>query len=277
MAAEEFAESEEPTIRPFWSGTISFGLVSVPVGLFPANRPRSVLLRMVAPDGTPLERRFVCPKEERELDWEEIVRGYEVKKGKFVVVTDEELEALEPRKSRDIDLRLFVKQEEIDPIFFERAYYLVPTGGSNKAYRLLAEVMERTGRAGIATFVMRTKEYVVAILAENGILRAETLRFQDEIRTPGELGLPEKKKPKDVQVRKFEAAIRNRSRKVDFSEFLDEYAQKLEKLVEQKRKRKEDVVAVREELPEEEGAEVIDLQEVLRRSLESPGVSSRAG
>src|SRR5688572_16986915 len=127
-------------------------------------------MRMVAPDGTPVERRYVCSKEQVELDWEDIVRGYEVKKGKFVVVTDDELEALEPRKSRDIDLRLFVRKDEIDPIYFERAYFLVPASGSNKAYRLLAKVMEDTDHAGIATFVMRKKEYLVAILAKNGIL-----------------------------------------------------------------------------------------------------------
>jgi len=267
VAAEPYAEEGGTAIRPVWSGTISFGLVSIPVGLFPANRPQGVSLRIVASDGTPLQRRYLCSREQKPLEWDEIVRGYETKKGKFVVVTDEELEALEPRKSRDIDLQLFVNQDEIDPIFFERAYYLVPTSGSNKAYRLLADVMESTHRAGIATFVMRTKEYVVAILAEHGILRAETLRFQDEVKTPAALGLPKAKKPKPAEVRKFEAAIKTRSRKVDLSEFLDDYALRLEKLAERKRRNKEELVTVPQEAPEEEGAEVIDLQEVLQRSL----------
>src|SRR6185436_16804809 len=115
---------------------------------------------------------------------------YEIAKDKYVVVTDEELERLEPEKSRDIDLRHFVKAEEIAPMYFEHAYFLAPAGGSLKAYQLLAETMERKGRAGLATFVMRDKEYIVAILAENGILRAEILRFPDEIRTPKEIGLP---------------------------------------------------------------------------------------
>lgn len=269
MAAAE-AEDLGTGIRPFWSGTITFGLVSVPVALFPANRPRGrVGLRMVTGDGVPLERRYVCSKEDKELDWEEIVRGYEVKKGKFVVVTDEELEAVEPRKSRDIDLRLFVERGEIDPMYFDRAYFLTPTAGSTKAYRLLAQVMEERSRAGIATFVMREKEYLVAILAENGILRAETLRFEDEIRSPEEIGLPRQKKPKPTELRKFEREIKNRSGKVDFSEFMDEYEERLEKLVERKRKKGEDVIKV--EAPgEEEGGEVIDLMEVLSRSLRQP-------
>src|SRR5688500_9563393 len=112
---------------------------------------------MIGPDEAPVRRRYVCSKDGKALDADDIVRGYEIEKGKFVVVTDEELEAVEPRKSREIDLRLFVDEDDIDPIYFERAYFLVPTGGTNKAYRLLAEVMEKKKQAGIATFVMRAK------------------------------------------------------------------------------------------------------------------------
>ena len=254
--------------RTFWSGAITFGLVSVPVAILPANRPRSVSLRMVDEEGTPLQRRYVCSKEGKELDWDEIVRGYEIEKDRFVEVTDDELEAVEPRKSREIDLRLFVDRDQIRPIYFERAYFLVPSGGSNKAYRLLAEVMERTGRAGIATFVMRAREYLVAILAENGILRAETLRFADEIRSPGEIGLPEPVKPRAAEVKKFEQAIDKMKGKVDFGEFVDDSAERLLALVEKKAKKGEDVVeAAVDEAESEEGGEVIDLMAVLRRSL----------
>ena len=276
MAAEEEGESGAAGGRPFWSGTISFGLVSIPVALFSATRARSsVGLRMLAEDGTPLERRYVCSKEEMPLDWDEIVRGYEVKKGKFVVVTDDELEAIEPKKSRDIDLRLFVDQDEIDPKYFERGYFLAPTGGSTKAYRLLATVMEKNKRAGVATFVMRTKQYVIAILAENGILRAETLRFADEVRTPGDVGLPEAQKPKAAAVQKFARAIQSRAKKVDFKEFLDDYNERLEKLARSKQKKKEDVIRVEEPETEETGGEVIDLLQVLQRSLNSGGSGRR--
>ena len=274
-AADEELEGGTPGIRPFWAGTISFGLVSIPVALFSATRARSTVgMRMLAEDGTPLERRYVCSQEETPLDWDDIVRGYEVKKGKFVVISDDELEAIEPKKSRDIDLRLFVDQDEIDPKYFERGYFLTPTGGSTKAYNLLATVMEKNRRAGVATFVMRTKQYVIAILAENGILRAETLRFADEVRSPADVGLPEVQKPKPAAVTKFTKAITARSKKVDFREFLDDYNERLEKLARSKQKKKEDIIRVEEpESSETEGAEVIDLLQVLQRSLNSGGSS----
>ena len=204
---------DAPVTRAFWSGTITFGLVSIPVALYAANRPQGVRLRMVSPGGTPLQRRYFTSKTDQELDADDIVRGYEVEKGKFVRVDDDELERLAPERTRDIDLRQFVKLDEVDPMYFERAYYLTPAGGSNKAYRLLAKVMEETGRAGIATFVLRAKEYLVAILAENGILRAETLRFADEVRSADDVGLPETKKVKAADVQRFTRAIQARAEK----------------------------------------------------------------
>ena len=266
-------------MRSFWTGAITFGLVNVPVALFPANRGRSVSLRMVAQDGHALERHYVCSKDDKQLDWDDIVRGYEVTKGKFVVVSDEELEAIEPRKSREIDLQRFVDLEEIDPVYFVRAYFLAPAGGTTKAYRLLAEVMEKTGRAGIATFVMRAKEYVVAIIAENGILRAQTLRFYDEVRTPDDVGLPKKSKVSSAAVSKFAREIASHSGKVNFREFFDQYAERLEDLAKKKQKRGEDVVKAPAEAaaPEsEEGGEVIDILEVLKRSLGGTGAKKPA-
>lgn len=267
---EEDDEAGGAGIRTFWSGAVTFGLVSVPVALMPANRPRSVSLRMVANDGHALQRRYVCSKDGAPLTWNDITRGYEVEKGKFVVITDEELEAIEPKKSREIDLQVFVEAGEIDPMYFERAYYLVPTAGSNKAYRLLAHVMEKNSRAGIATFVMRAKEYLVAIFAENGILRAETLRFQDEIRTPADVGLPKTAKAKPAAVSRVAKEIASHAGKVNFREFLDEQARRLEQLAERKQKKGEDVINAPVDVaaPEEEsGAEVIDLLAVLKNSL----------
>lgn len=270
MAEEDDVESGGPSgIRSFWTGTITFGLVTVPVALYSATRPRGISLRMIAPDGAPVERRYVCSKDEKPLDADDIVRGYEIEKGKFVVVTEEELEAVEPRKSREIDLQLFVDLADIDPMYFDRAYFLVPTGGTNKAYRLLAEVMEQKKQAGIATFVMRAKEYLVAIIAENGILRAETLRFDDEIRKPGDIGLPKIAKPAAADARKFETAIAKNTKKLSLNEFLDDYGERLEKLVAAKERKKEDIVRAPEESRDEgaEGGEVVDLLAVLSRSL----------
>lgn len=269
-------EQEEVRARSFWSGTITFGLVSIPVELFPANRSQGVSLRMVSEDGTPLARRYFCPNEGRELDWDEIVRGYEIEKDRFVVVTDDELEKLAPEKTRDIDLRRFVDASEIDPIFFERAYYLTPGGNSTKAYRLLAETMERTNRAGIATFVMRGKEYLVAILAEDGIMRAETLRFAEEVRSADDVGLPQPEKPQAAAVRKMESAIGKLVEKeLDEDELTDHSAERLLKLVAKKEKSGEGVVEAPEGVAEpSEG--VIDLMEVLRRSLAGNASSKSA-
>jgi DNA end-binding protein Ku len=268
--AEDDLEDLQPSgMRSFWTGTITFGLVTVPVALYAATRSRGIALKMIGPDESPVRRTYVCSKDEQPLEPDDIVRGYEIEKGKFVVVTDDELEAIEPRKSREIDLRLFVDRGDIDPMYYNRAYFLVPSGGTNKAYRLLAEVMEKNDQAGIATFVMRAKEYLVAIIAENGILRAETLRFEDEIRKPEDVGLPEVARPAPAEVKKFEAQITRQSKKLDLHEFLDDYAERLEKLVAQKEKKKENVVKAPEEIREEEegGGEVVDLLAVLSRSL----------
>jgi DNA end-binding protein Ku len=268
VAEEELEDAQQPSgMRPFWAGTITFGLVTVPVAIYSATRSGGTALRMLGPDEAPVQRRYVCSKDEKVLDADDIVRGYEIEKGKFVVVTDEELEAVEPRKSREIDLQLFVDLDDIDPIFYERAYYLVPTGGTNKAYRLLAEVMEKKRQAGIATFVMRAKEHMVAIIAENGILRAETLRFENEIRQPEDVGLPKLLKPAPADVKKFETQIAKHAKKFDPRELFDDYAERLEKLVAKKEKTKAAVVKVEEDADEERGADVVDLMAVLSRSL----------
>jgi DNA end-binding protein Ku len=265
---DEEEGGEEAVTRSFWSGTITFGLVSIPVALYAANRSQRVSLRMVSEEGTPLVRRYFTSKDDRELDADEIVRGYEIEKDRFVIADDDELERLAPERTRDIDLRQFVDASEIDPMYFERAYYLTPAGQSTKAYRLLARVMEETGRAGIATFVMRTKEYLVAILAENGILRAETLRFADELRTPGSIGLPEAKEPPAAAVKRVDREIGKRlESRLDTKELADDSVERIRKLVRGKVKAGEDVFHLDEE-DVERPTDIIDLMEILKRRLQ---------
>lgn len=259
-------------VRPFWSGTISFGLVNVPVKLYPANRGGPSGLRMLDTDGAPLSRRYYCPAEDVEVHPEHIQRGYELDNGQYVIVRDEELESLQPRKSREIDLRRFVKLDDVSPMFFERAYFLVPDGESTKAYLLLAAVLQHTQRAGIATFVMRAKEYLVAILAENGILRAATLRFEEELRTPEDVGLPEQTNPNKRQAAAFEKAIKRLAKpSLAEEELQDGYSRQLEALVAKKAKRKKNVVDVKQDAPVEDAddATTIDLLETIRRSLQT--------
>ena len=252
--------------RPFWSGTLTFGLVSVPVDLYPGNRTNRAPLRMLGPKGQPLARRYYSEKTGRDLNDDDMVRGYEIDKDKYVVVTDEELERLAPHQSRDIDLRRFVDLQSIPPLHFDRSYFLAPSEGSEKAYKLLAETMDRSELAGIATFVMRGKEYLVAIFPESGILRAETMRFADEIRSPKQVGLPEKTKLPAATVRKFETLIRKNSDKhLSLKELKDEKTAELLKLVEKKRKQHKDIVEV--DVPKHDEGKVIDLMEVLKKSL----------
>lgn len=261
--------SRAPGPRPFWSGTISFGLVSVPVDLYPANRAGGTPLRMLAPDGRPVQRVYVCPAEEREVSGEELVRGHELDSGGYVAIDDEELEALAPEKSREIDLRSFVPRESIPALYFERAYYLVPSGDSVKAYRLLAQSMERAERAGIATFVMRGREYLVAIVAEGGILRAETLRFADEVRSPEAVGLPEPASPPAARSREVARAVSAlHADELDSGELRDERSARIRELASAKREGDVDVVetpAVAEATTDM--GKTIDIMEALERSL----------
>ena len=259
-------ESQARSARPFWSGTLTFGLVSVPVDLYPGTRTNRVPLRMLGPKGEPLSRRYFSPKTEKDLEDDEMIRGYEFDKDKYVPVTDEELERLAPESSRDIDLRRFVDLQSIPPLYFERSYFLVPSAGSEKAYRLLSATMEKEALAGIATFVMRGKEYLVTIFPENGIMRAETMRFPNEIRSVEEIDLPEKKKVPAATVKKFENFIvKHSNKRLSLKELKDEKTARLLKLVEKKRKQHKDVVEVEE--PEHDEGKVVDLMEVLKQSL----------
>ncbi|WP_028571724.1 Ku protein [Desulfonatronum lacustre] len=264
--------------RSIWFGTVSFGLVSIPVALLPARRSQQVRLRMLGPDGTPLARKYYCPVSNRLIEQEEIIRGYEVEEGKFITVTDDELESLQPQKSREIDLRRFVPAEQIDPKYLDRPYFLAPLGDSRKAYRLLTEIMEKSDKVGIATFVMRSREYLVAILAENGLLIAETLRFADEIRSPEAIGgIIAKEIPKELVERMAEEIRSASADELDLDELKDISTAKLVALAERKRLAGRDVVVSperdreRETESEEHGQEpgkIIDLMQFLKRSVE---------
>ena len=242
----------------------------MPVNLFPATRTFRAPLRMLGPDGKPLARRYYSEKTERDLDADEIVRGYEIDDGKYVIVSDEELDRLAPDKTRDIDIKQFVPADTIPPIYFDRGYFLTPTANSEKAYKLLAETLQKEKKAGIATFVMRGKEYLVAIFAEHSVLRAETMRFEDELRTPDEVGLP-KKMPKvsAATVEKFEKLIGTKSKKqMSATKLKDEQTEKLLKLVKKKNAQRKNVVEVETDEGERgEPSNVIDLVAVLKKSL----------
>jgi DNA end-binding protein Ku len=274
------AEETGARVRPIWSGTITFGLVSIPVDLVTAVRPRQTAMKLVDKSGHALGREYYCSKEDKKLDQDELVRGYETDNGKMVVITDEEFESVAPEMSGDIELRNFVPLEQIPPIYFQRPYFLAPSGKSTKAYHLLTATMEKTSRVGIGSFVMRGHEYLVAIIADNGVLRADTLRYADEIRTPDSIGLGKHSKPVASKVTQFAKAIEDLTRsELDLSELADEEAKALEDLAESKQKADDDVIHQRglEEADAEAGsAKVIDLMAVLRKSLSKNAVVTTA-
>jgi DNA end-binding protein Ku len=235
---------------------------------------------MLGPDDQPLVRRYFSSADGRALAREDIVRGYENDDGSFTVVADDELDALAPRKSRDIDLRRFVAREEIPRQLLERPYVLAPAGDSTKAYHLLAATMEKAGRAGIATFVMRGKEYLAAIFAEGGTLRAVTMRFADELRTPSEIGLPSATRPSAERRQEMERALAELAGdELDTTLLEDEYAARLLELAEAKREARKDVVEIEEAPPEDEeaSADVIDIMAVLKQRMGAARTPERAG
>ncbi len=265
----------------FWSGSLSFGLVNVRVLVFPASRHAGIHLRLLSPEGSFLARKYFCPRDNKAVSGSEIVKGFELDDGSYITVEDKELEALEPQKSQEIALQQFVPLSDLAPVLFERGYYLTPQKEATKAYRLLAEVMERTGRAGIATFVMRDREYLVAIFARDGILCAETLRFQDEARTPAAVGLPEVARAPRASVSAFEKTIDGLSAKaIPKGELEDEDDQKLMAIIRKKVKAGKDLVRMGTDAadnddgdPNAEDGSDLDLLETIRRSLRE-GASS---
>jgi DNA end-binding protein Ku len=260
---------EASAVRGFWSGSLSFGLVSIPVNLITAQRTSRVALRMLGPDGTPLKRRFFCSKHDQALDSADIVRGYEVEKERFVVVTDDELKALAPKLSQEIDLTRFVPLEDIDPMHFEHGYFLVPNKKSGKAYRLLARIMEDRKRAGIATFVMRGKQYLVAIIASGGVLRAETLRFADELRSTDEIGVASSANASTAAIDAFERQIDTlRADALAPDELDDTQTQRLLELIDRKRSKGTDVIAASDvRFEDSSGAQIVDLLQYLKDSI----------
>jgi DNA end-binding protein Ku len=224
--------------RPLWTGSLNFGLVNVPVRLTSAVRDLDLHFHQLhAKDHEPLETRRVCSKEDEEVDYEDIGSAYDLD-GEQVILTDEELSAADPRKTRTIEIESFVKLEEIDPIYFDHPYYLIPAGetdGTVRAYRLLAEVMGKTDRVALGRFVLRTKEYLVAIRAREKALTLSTMRFHDEVRDTKGIDSG-KGRAKPAQVKEAVKLVEALSTDWDPERYEDEYRKRLQAIVRKKRK-----------------------------------------
>jgi DNA end-binding protein Ku len=253
--------------RSIWSGAISFGLVNVPVKLFSAVSRKTVRFNQLNKEtGNRIQQKRVDPETGEEVPFEQIVKGFELGKGSYVIVTPEELDALDPERTRTIDIEDFVDLEEIDPIYYDHPYYLVPDKGAEKAYGLLLNAMEASGKVAIARVVIRSKEALVAIRPAGELLTMETMLFHDEVVPHDDLDdLPDAKdlKASDRELRMAQQLIDSLSSDFDPSKYRDEYRDKVLDLIERKAQGEE--IAVQAEAPAP--AKVPDLMAALEASL----------
>ena len=229
--------------RSIWSGSISFGLLNVPVKLYSAVARRNIALREIrASDSARIKHRLFAEGTDDEVSRAEIVKAYELTPDQYIPLTKEELEALAPEKSRSIDVLDFVDIEEIDPKYFNSPYYLGPAAGAEKAYSLLAAAMESSGKAAISRFVFRNKEQLAAIRADDGVLTLTTMRFADEVVPPSDLddAFPESKpKVAKNEQQMAEQLIESLSTEFDPTAYRDEHREQLLALIERKAEGKE--------------------------------------
>jgi DNA end-binding protein Ku len=252
-------------MRPIWSGTISFGLVSVPVRMFPATESKELRFHFLhKKDLTPIAYEKVRRDDREPVDPDEIVRGFEIEKGRYVPLEEEDLDRLDIELTHSIDILDFVSLDEIDPVFFRKAYYLLPAEGAEKPYRLLVRALEETGKVGIAKVVIRNKQHLAAVRPYDDVLLLETMYYADEVREPqaldGDLGTAKLQK---AEVEMAKSLVKNLSEPFKPEKYDDQYRKELLELIRAK--------AEGQPLPEpqeEKGGEVVDLMTALRESVE---------
>ncbi len=254
--------------RAIWSGTISFGLLNVPVKLYSAVSRKNIRFNELREsDGARVKHKRVAEGTDEEVEYGEIIKGYEITKGNYVTFTKDELAELDPAKTRTIDIQDFVEIGQIDPIYFENPYYLGPAEGAEKAYSLLARAMESSGRAAIARFVLRNRENLAAIRASDNVLTMTTMRFADEVVAPTELDdvLPqEKPRVAKKEVEMAEKLIESLSSDFKATDYKDEYREELLSRIEAKAEGKD---IVQSESEEPEATKTPDLMAALEESI----------
>ena len=255
--------------RAIWSGSISFGLLNVPVRLYSAVARRGIALREIREsDGARIRHRRVAEGTEEEVAYEDIVKAFEITPGRYVPLSKDELASLDPQKSRAIEVQDFVELDEIDPIYFDSPYYLGPAEGAEKAYSLLARAMEASGKVAIARFVFRNKEHLAALRPADGVLTLTTMRFADEVVAPSELedALPaERPRVAKREVEMAEKLIDSLTRRFDPGAYRDEYREELLAMIERKAEGKELVEATLAK--EREPTRAPDLMAALEESI----------
>jgi DNA end-binding protein Ku len=251
--------------RSIWSGAISFGLVNVPVKLYSAVSRKTVRFHQLHDaDHVRIQQKRICPSDGEEVAYDNIVKGYEISPDRYVVIEPEELEALDPKKTRSIDIQEFVDLSEIDPIYFDHPYYLAPGTGAAKAYRLLLTAMQETNKVAIARVVIRQKENLVAIRATGDVMTMATMVFHDEVVDPGTIDeLPDDEaEASKREVEMAEQLIQSLASEFEPEKYHDEYRERVLELIEAKAAGEEITIQ-----PPEEPVKVPDLMAALEQSL----------
>lgn len=252
--------------RSLWTGSISFGLVNVPVKMFTAVRKKDVRFHQLhAEDGSRIQQKRVRASDGKEVPYEEIVKGYEISPGKYVMIDPDELDALDPKATHSIDIEDFVDLEEIDPLYFDSSYYLVPDARADKAYRLLHEAMIESKKIGIAKVVMRTKQYLCAVRPVENALVLTTMNFADEVVDATDIDeLPDRRtKVGEKELKIAQQLIDSLTTEFDPDKYHDEYREQVLDLIERKAEGEEIVV----QAEPEKKAPVVDLMAALEASL----------
>jgi DNA end-binding protein Ku len=261
-------------MRPIWAGSLSFGLVNIHVKLYLAEKTERVSFRMLhAKDHAPVQFRRFCSAEEREIPYEEIVRGYEYEKGTFVVIEDADFDRIERAAARTVDIQQFVERSELSPMLIDTPYFLEPAKGAERAYALLRAALRRSGKVGIARVVLKEREYVAAVHVEGSALTMSTLRYAAEVRDAGELNIPsEETSLPERQVELALMLVDQLTSEFQASAFRDDYHERVAEMIRQKL----DGLPTPARGPVQEGpAQVVDLAEILERSLsKTPGAAA---
>jgi DNA end-binding protein Ku len=262
-------------MRAIWKGSISFGLVYIPIALYPATRREELKFRLLRKsDLSPVNYKRVAEKDGKEVSWDEIVKGYEYEKGKYVVLKDEDFERVDLEATQTVDIQDFVDQEEIDPMFFYKPYYLEPQKGGDKAYALLRDALKDSGKVGIAKVVIKTRQYLAGVKPEDGALVLELMHFADELADPEKLHVPKTVEAGKREMTMAKSLIDSMSSKWNPEKYKDDYREALMEVIEEK------VEAGGKEIEEKprkapKPTKVIDLVSVLQKSLEETGAKRK--
>jgi DNA end-binding protein Ku len=257
--------------RAIWKGSISFGLVNIPIALYPATRREELKFRLLRrSDLSPVNYKRVAEKDGREVSWDQIVKGYEYEKGKYVVLKDEDFQRVDLEATQTVDIKDFVDQEEIDPMFFYKPYYLEPQKGGDKAYALLRDSLKDTNKVGVAKVVIKTRQYLAGVKPEDGVLVLELMHFADELADAEKLHLPRKMEVGKREMNMAKSLIDSMTSKWEPEKYKDDYREALMEVIEEK------VEAGGKEIEEKprkapKPTKVIDLVSVLQKSLEQTG------